>query len=205
VQRAAALALKRMPGERVTATLVHALEDDDAIVRYEAAEVLVQRGWAPENTEDTIRATIAREDWESLRTFGAEALPFLIVRSTDKDRNVRENVVALLTKLLSSVKIVVFGTLQVKASRKRVTFKNPDVEALTLPMERLEHLVVHIPTYDFHALERFLTYAINHIGQQYLRQHVVVHLYGEPTDLHTNLRNTLNNLCKEVKEHAENQ
>jgi HEAT repeat protein len=205
VQRAAASALKKMPGERVTATLVHALEDDDAIVRYEAAEVLIQRGWAPENAEDTIRATIARDVWESLKTFGAEALPFLIVRSTDKDRNVRENVAALLTELLSSVTIVVFGNLQVKASRKRITFKNPDVEALTLPMEHLKHLVVHIPTFDFHALERFLTYAINHIGQQYLRQHVIVHLYGEPTDLHPNLRNTLNNLCKEVKEHAENQ
>lgn len=205
VQRAAASALKRMPGERVTTTLVYALEDDDAIVRHEAADVLIQRGWTPENPDDTIRYAIAKEDWESLKTFGAEALPLLIARSTDKDRSIRDHVAGLLTEFLSSVKIVVFGKLQVKASRKRITFKNPDVEALTLPMERLEHLVVHIPTYEFHALERFLTYAINHIGQQYLRQHVVAHLYGETTELHTNLRNTLNNLCKEVKEHAENE
>lgn len=201
VQRAAASALERMPGERVTTTLVNALEDDDAIVRYEAAEVLAQRGWSPQHVGDTIRYYIAREDWEAVRPFGAEALPQLVVRSTDKDRGIRDIVTGLLTELLSSVRIVVFGNLHVKESRKRYTFVNPDVETLAMPMEKLVHLVIHIPTYEFHRLERFLTYAINHVGQQHLKQHVEAHLYGNPADLHTNLRNTLNNLCKQVKEH----
>ena len=36
-----------MPGERVTTTLVNALDDDDAVVRYEASEVLIKRNWKP--------------------------------------------------------------------------------------------------------------------------------------------------------------
>ncbi len=201
VQRAAAAALEHMPGRRVTTTLVNALNDDDAIVRYEAAEVLLHRGWTAQNDGETIRCSIAREDWESVKTFGAPALPDLIVRSADKDRTIRGTANTLLTELLSSVKIVIFGDIHVKDARKRITFTNPDVEALTIPMKHLEHLVVHIQSYDFHRLERFLTYAVNYVGQQHLKHNVVVHIYGNTEDLHPNLLNTLKNACKETDFH----
>ncbi len=200
VQRAAAAALERMPGQRVTTTLVNALEDDDAVVRYEAAEVLVQRGWTPVQEADTIRYLIAREDWESVKNFGAQALPQLIARSTDKERGIRDFAANLLTTLLSSVKIVVFGDIHITEDRKRITFQNPDVEALNVPMENLEHIVVHVETYEFHRLERFLTYAVNYIGQNYLKHEVVAHVYGDAANLHPNLLNTLKNVCKDIKQ-----
>ncbi len=201
VQRAAAAALRHMPGQRVTATLVNALEDDDAIVRYEAAEVLVHRNWNPHNDGEMIHYSIAREDWEYVKTFGAQALPDLIVRSADKDRAIRETAHTLLKKLLSSVTIVIFGDIHVKDAYRRITFTNPDVEALTIPMKHLGHLVVHIQTYDFHRLERFLTYAVNYIGQRHLKQNVVAHIYGKTEDLHPNLLNTLKNVCQEIENH----
>jgi hypothetical protein len=102
---------------------------------------------------------------------------------------------------LGTVKIVLFGDLNVKSAHRRITLKNPNVGHLTVPMQALQHLVIHIPTHDFHCVERFLTYAINHIGQAHLKKHVEVHIYGDPTQLHTNLRNILKNLCKEMKEH----
>lgn len=54
--------------------------------------------------------------------------------------------------------------------------------------------------YDFHLVERFLTYALNTIGQNYLRTCVNVYLSGDPEQLHPNLRNTLTNLCKRVQQ-----
>ena len=201
VQRTAATALEHMPGQRVTATLVNALGDDDAIVRYEAAEVLLHRGWSPQNDGEIIRCSIAREDWESVKAFGAPALPDLIIRSADKDRAIRETAHTLLIELLSAVTIVIFGDIRVKDAHRRITFTNPDAEALTIPMKHLEHLVVHIQTYDFHRLERFLTYAVNYVGQRHLKQNVAAHLYGNTADLHPNLLNTLKNVCKEIESH----
>jgi hypothetical protein len=80
---------------------------------------------------------------------------------------------------------------------------NPDVVSLTTPFFHLKHLHIHIGSYDFYQLERFLTYAVNYIGEDYLEEHVEAHLYGNPEKLDTNLRNNLMNLCKEVHEHRE--
>ena len=95
---------------------------------------------------------------------------------------------------------LLFGDLNVKPTHRRITLKNPNVGHLTVPMPALQHIVIHIPTHAFHSVERFLTYAINHIGQDYLKKYVEVHIYGDSTQLHTNLRNTLKNLCKQLKE-----
>lgn len=202
VQKTVAEALGKIQGERVTTALVYALEDDDAVVRRQAIDVLEQRGWSPQQDTETMLVHIAREEWSDLVPFGAQALPQLVIRAKDKDRTIREQATRLLTKLLDSVLVVAYGNLQVKASRKRLTFCNPDVAELTVPMKNLEHLVIHTPTHNFHQVEQFLTYAINYIGQDTLKHHVTVHIYGEPDDLHPNLLNSFRNLCQQVKLHA---
>lgn len=201
VQKAVAEALGAIPGARVTTALVYALEDDDAIVRRQAVQVLAQRGWTPQQETETMLAHIAREEWSRLVPFGAQALPLLAARAKDKDRTIREQATRLLTRLLDSVLVVAYGNLQVKISRKRFTFCNPDVAELTVSMRNLEHIVIHPPTHNFHQVEQFLTYAINYIGQDALKTHVTVHIYGEPDELHPNLLNSFKNLCKQVEIH----
>lgn len=203
VQRAVAEALGKIGGKRVISALKYALEDDDAIVRWQAAEMLKQSGWKPENDLEHIRIHIARGAWQALLPFGAQALPALIARSKDKDRTIREDVAVVLTQLLSVVKIVVFGNLQVKPARQKITLCNPDVMELTVPMQQLEHIAIHTPTHNFYQVEQFLTYAINHLGQDHLKKHVTVHIYGGPAQLHHNLQNTLQNLCKTMTFHQE--
>jgi hypothetical protein len=46
-----------------------------------------------------------------------------------------------------------------------------------------------------------MTYAINAIGQQHLKQHVAVHIYGDPDALHANLRNSFENVCHAIEKH----
>lgn len=76
--------------------------------------------------------------------------------------------------------------------------QNPDGSTLTVPFFRVKRIHIDTETYNFHHIERFLTYAINTIGQDYLKQIVEVYLYGQPEKLHQNLRNSLDNLCKLV-------
>lgn len=80
---------------------------------------------------------------------------------------------------------------------------NPEVSELTASMSKLKKIEIHAETYDFHLVERFITYAVNYIGQKHLREQVEVHIHGDPDKLHSNLRNSLENLCKCVEVHEE--
>jgi hypothetical protein len=79
-----------------------------------------------------------------------------------------------------------------------VVLYNPDVSPLTIAFARLETLTIDVETYDFRLLEKFLTYGVNYLGQEYLRNRVTVYVYGEIQNLQPNLRNALANLCKDI-------
>jgi hypothetical protein len=175
--------------------------DEDGGVRLLAAEILAAIEWVPKTTTEQIAYAVAQRDWEALIPFGAPVTPFLLNIANDTDREIRRKVADTLTAVLASIKIVIFGNLQINESRRTITVRNPEVDQLTVPMEELDHIVVHTPTYDFHQLERFLTYAINYIGQTHLKTYITVHVYGEPDKLHPNLRNTLTNLCHRIEFH----
>jgi hypothetical protein len=76
---------------------------------------------------------------------------------------------------------------------------NPDVSNLTMSMSHLKKVKIYTETYSFHQVERFLTYAVNYIGQKHLKENVEVDIYGDPDKLHPNLRNNFEHLCKRVK------
>lgn len=98
------------------------------------------------------------------------------------------------------VEIFMFGRFQVSANH--VYLQNPDVSELTVPFGRLRQIVIHTETDDFHLVEQFLTYAINYLGQDYLKQYVDVHVYGEVENFHQNLWNSLTNLCRHIIPHT---
>lgn len=202
VRKAALESLGKKHDAQGTAILIRTLTaDEDGGVRLLAAEILAKMGWVPKTTAEQFAYDIARRDWEALVPFGAPVMPFLLNIANDPDREIRQQVAETLKTTLASVKVVMFGNLRINESRKQITVANPEVDRLTIPMEALDHLVVHTPTYDFHQLERFLTYAINYIGQTHLKTYVTAHIYGDPDKLHPNLRNTLTNLCAGIEFH----
>ena len=75
---------------------------------------------------------------------------------------------------------------------------NPDLSDLTLPLTRLRQVIVDTESYSLPLVEKFLTYAVNYIGQKHLKMNVEVVLYGEPKKLHPNLYNSFQNLCKSI-------
>jgi hypothetical protein len=82
------------------------------------------------------------------------------------------------------------------------TIQNPEVSHREIPCNNLRHIIVYTATYEFHQVERFLTYVVNAIGQQRLKKQVDVHIYGEPEHLQRNLLNNFANLCKQVYVHG---
>jgi hypothetical protein len=100
-----------------------------------------------------------------------------------------------------SIEHITFGTSSLNNTDPYTTLHNPDVSDLTFPFVHLKQVVIDSETYDFHQAERFLTYAVNYIGQDYLKEHVEVAVYGDPEKLHPNLRNSFDNLCKRVQVH----
>lgn len=99
------------------------------------------------------------------------------------------------------IETVVFGNKIPIEVSARTTWQNPDSTNFMLPLKHLQQIAVYPATYDFHLLERFLTYAVNYIGQKQLKKQVTVHIHGDPDALDQNLRNNFEHLCKEVVVH----
>lgn len=93
---------------------------------------------------------------------------------------------------------IIFGEPQNPAYEREQNLINPDFSEVTLPLLALDRILVYTETYQFFRLEQFLTYAINTLGQRYLKKGVEVDIHGDAGKLHANLRNTLTNLCKNV-------
>ncbi len=96
------------------------------------------------------------------------------------------------------VEQVVFGAALPRDMLPSVSLLNPDVSDLHVPFWRLTRIVVVMQEYNFHLVERFVTYVVNALGQKYLKTSVDVEIYGDPAELHPNLRNSLTNLCRNV-------
>ena len=81
-----------------------------------------------------------------------------------------------------------------------VNIANPDVSDLAYAFSNLRVIIIHSETYDFYLLERFVTYAINSIGQGYLKNNVDVYIYGYSQAINLNIYNNLHNIFRGVYE-----
>jgi hypothetical protein len=113
----------------------------------------------------------------------------------------RQNLEDILAFHCHAVTTIVFGNPKGGPKKSGEVLENPDVAGLTFPFVHLRNLVIQTNTYDFHQVERFLTYAVNVVGADYLKKRVTVHIYGKPAKLQANLHNTINNLFRHVNIH----
>jgi hypothetical protein len=64
----------------------------------------------------------------------------------------------------------------------------------------LQRLVIEVETCDLYALERFLTFAVNTVGQRHLKKKVTAYLCGDLAEKSQNLSNALSNLCYKTED-----
>ena len=133
----------------------------------------------------------------------ARNIPALLHALEDIVENVRQEAVTALNKACPVVRVVMFGQKNTFEPRHEHTQSvlNPDVSNLSAPMSSLRRIIIDSTTHDFHMVERFLTYAINALSQNYLKYQVNVDIIGNPEELHVNLWNTINNLFEHVHVH----
>jgi len=103
---------------------------------------------------------------------------------------------------VTRIKTIVFGQRAADAAVSHHTLVNPDDSTLTCPPLAVTSIVIDADSYNPRQVERFLTYAINHIGHVYLKHVVDVVVCGNMACVHPNLRNNLVNLCHSVSVHG---
>jgi hypothetical protein len=179
-----------------------ALQDEDSEVREHAALALDKIGWKPANDLEHASYLAAKQQWTIFVSLGAHVIGALSVLLKDRNRDDREELIEILKDICHSIEVITFGSNKPDGLNK---YSSPDVSELTLPISLLKRIEIYTETYDFYQIERFITYAVNYIGQKHLKEHIEVHIYGDPDKLHPNLRNTFKNLCKCVNVHEKIQ
>jgi HEAT repeat protein len=129
----------------------------------------------------------------------ARAIPVFLPLLTEENSFIREQAGQLLHPLFALIETVVFGSLPLESLDPRTTLWNLETVNLTMMMPALSTIIIQADTYDFYQVERFLTYVVNYLGQDYVKHQVKVHLYGHPYSLHPNLRNNLEHLFERVE------
>jgi HEAT repeat protein len=199
VRRGVLDVLWNISDDRAVTPLIKALEDSEADIRWKAASALEKRGWKPKNAHERIWYYIAKQRWEKLKLIGAPVVEPLQSVLEDRNSKFRLEAAGALNTIYTAIEVVLFGTPEYQEFERQTTLQNPDVSDFNIPMSHLEKIAISTETYNFHQVERFITYAVNYIGQEYLKNNVEVHIYDDPSKLHPNLRNSLENLCKCVE------
>ena len=110
-----------------------------------------------------------------------------------------QNLCQTCRRLDVSIKNIVFGTNGAPAQNSSTTLHNPDLSNLLLPLPRLRQVTIYTGSYDFHQVERFLTYALNYLEPSHLSKELQVTIRGRKDDLHPNLLNNFLNTCQHVE------
>jgi hypothetical protein len=181
--------------------LVEALQDTETSVRREAAKALEKRAWQVENEKNRAYYLAAKAEWDGFVTWGAPAISMLNELLQVQHRDDHDIIMETLKDVYAVIESVIFGTDSPAGFNRATTLINPDVTECHLQMPALHYIIIHTATHNFQLVERFVTYAVNHIGQKYLKQQVEAHIYGKLEKLHSNLLNTLTNLCHYIEIH----
>jgi hypothetical protein len=181
--------------------LVSLLKDNNSTIRLQALKALDKMHWKPENITEKTLYVLVKKDWDSFISLGSAAIEPLMKIVLGRISGLRKDAETALQTVYALIEVVIFGSVEIKNFAPRTTLLNPDVSTVAMPMSALEKIGIYAESYDFHQVERFITYAVNYIGQERLKEHVEVHIYGDTDKLHPNLRNSLENLCKCVEVH----
>jgi HEAT repeat protein len=197
VRREAAHILGQLADRRAIPPLVRTLGDQQKEVRQAAATALRKLQWRPLTRADLIAYNFAMERWKALLALGTPVLDYLPPYSSD------ENTVMSYTlrSLCDSITTVIFGANPPPDFSSQTVWLNPEVATFSHSLPRLTTVCIVSNTFDFYQVERFITYAVNSIGQAHLHREVRVEIYGRQDAQYRQLWNALTNLCQTVCVH----
>jgi len=205
IRKRAVEVLGKYENPLVVPSLISALSDTVADIQKSAIQCLGDigdvRATEPmmvflRNPNDMLRKEAAR----ALRKIrDVRAIPLLIPLLTEENASVREQALLCLQPLFAMIATIVFGSLNSESLDPRTTVWNLETADLTMVMPALSTVIIQADTYDFYQVERFLTYAVNYLGQDHVKHQIIIRLHGHPYSLHPNLRNNLEHLFERIE------
>jgi len=178
--------------------LTKMLPDLSYSVLKKAVGVLEKLNWNPSSDTEKILYFIATGNWEAIASLGLPAIESLTkALSRYGHMEVQKGVPRAWEKIYSQITTIYFGGAP--GDKNRAVWHNPDVSNLIIPIKNLNKVEVDTATYDFHQVERFITYAANYLDKKYLKKCVKVNIHGDPGKLHQNLRNLFEEMFGSVK------
>jgi hypothetical protein len=197
-------AMQRLRDERSAEALAVALEDSEADIREMAASTLRSIGWQPQTPEERITLYWAQGgEWHLIGAFGAQAIPVMLRHIHEKDVRIRRYLDDMLSQICGQVKTVVFGEADQLSAEPSSIVYNIDAANLPYPLGKIQQIVIFPESAEFRLMERFLTYAVNRVGEKILKKQVSVRIVGRAERLHPNLLNNFTHLCKSVSAEQE--
>lgn len=199
IRAAAVEALGKIGDSRAVKPLVKAVEDNNLYVCCKSVIALWEIGRA--FGIDFINDINNEEQRQIISSLGEirnnRIMERLCLAKDETSLHLQEIAFEALVKFCS-VDTVIFGQGVLPQLPLITYLLNPDVIKLTTSLSRLRAVIVDTQTYNFHQVERFITYANNYIGTDYLKNNVEVQVCGDPEKLHQNLWNLFNNFFKVV-------
>jgi len=95
-----------------------------------------------------------------------------------------------------TIDTVKFGQSSPEDRQTPTLWLNPDVRQFQLPLRRLRHIEIDAASANPMEIERFLTYSLENMGQDFLRLYVVASVHDPRTTLSRHILNNLLNICK---------
>ena len=209
VRQNAARALGRISDRRAVKPLMAVLTDADVDVRRAAIGALaaIDDLLAGQALLPLLRHSLFSVRLDAIHACGKlgdpRALPILQKCLQDPDPLIQAAIATALDAIYAAVEIVVFGVCAPAHLAETGAWLNPDASSLTRPLPALIRIDIFSDSYNFQLVERFFTYAVNALGQAYLKKEVIVHVYGTLAELQPNLRNVCQNLCQQVVAHVQ--
>ncbi|MBN1413409.1 MAG: HEAT repeat domain-containing protein [Spirochaetales bacterium] len=173
------------------------------LLRFEAVQILRKLDAIPGDRIDKIYFHIAAEEWTEILRFGFNAVSYLkqILAITDQAERdfprIKKSIDFSIAEILRSVIRVRFGGKTGKLNPAEA--HNPDVKDLNLPMVNLNKAILYADDCDPKLVERFITYAVNLIGEKIIKKKIKISIIGDPYKLGGNLFNMLQTLFMEVR------
>ncbi len=196
-------ALGRIGGSRALLALIDALNDQNESIKTaaaEAAEQILQSSLQP--LIELITTQDPQIKRKSIHAAGRMKEPgvmkFILAALDDPDSNVRKTALQAHKQINPLVKGIIFGNIKLNGCRKAVS--NVQFENMKVPFENLELILIDAYSYEMIKVEQFITYALDYIGEKYLKRKVTAYIRGNEKDLQQNLLNNLKNNFKKVVE-----
>lgn len=199
----AAAALYEYPDGRGRPFFIRCLHDNpDTEVRLKAAGYLMKSGWKPETKIERVYYTIAMRNWNEVKGFGTLAIkPAEHIFSLTISGNIhfQKELANVITELYYKITCIIFDRDSGEPADTYSEFLNPDSKAMKIPLNNLKKIIIKSENHNPMEIEKFVTYAINHMDENLLKDRIEVEIRGDRSKIKPNLLNLLKSHFKSVQ------